>query len=334
MRRNWLTMLTAAALLTGLCLPAAASESPAQTPVQPLMASAGFFDLPRDHWAYAPVMRLQSAGVIAVDPGGRFRPNDPVSRSELLKMVLAARHIDPGLECAGVFADVPCWAWYAPYVETAFRMAITDGQSEWNFAPNAAVTRQELFTVIVRVLGRRWEAANLDWGEIRQALGGFADEPDISGWAEPALALAVRESLAAGYADRTFHPTATATRAEAATAVSRILLPAEQAGRVRIDGRNVAFARSLELTASAFATGEPGVGTETYTGIRVRPGTVAVDPRIIPLGRLLYVQGYGYSIAADIGGGIKGDRIDLFTRDYDEAAYGFGLQQRMVWVLP
>ncbi|HYF95635.1 MAG TPA: S-layer homology domain-containing protein [Symbiobacteriaceae bacterium] len=334
MRRNWITTLAAAALITGLCLPAAASESPAQPPVQPLVASARFTDLPKVHWAHDPVMRLQSAGVIAVDRSARFRPDDPILRSELLKMVLAARRIDAGPECAGVFADVPCWAWYAPYVETAFRMAITDGQSASHFAPDAAVSRQELFTVIVRVLGRRWEAANLGWSEIRQILGGFADARDVAHWAEPALALAVRESLAAGYADGTFRPGATATRAEAATAVSRILLPAAQAGQVRIDGRNVTFGRSLEMTASAFATGEPGVGTETYTGIRVRPGTVAVDPRVIPLGRLLYVQGYGYSVAADIGGAIKGNRIDLFTHDYGEAAYRFGLQQRMVWVLP
>ncbi|HWI53858.1 MAG TPA: S-layer homology domain-containing protein, partial [Symbiobacteriaceae bacterium] len=327
MTRRWIAMLAATALLMGLSLPAAASESPAQTPA----GSTGFTDLSRSHWAYESVARLQAAGVVAADPSGLFRPADPIRRSELLKMVLVARRIDSGTACAGHFADVPCGSWSAPYVETAYRMAITDGQSEELFAPNAAVTRQELFTVLVRVLGRRWEAANLGSDLVRQRLAGFADRGEIADWARPAIALAVGESMAKGYSDGLFRPRATATRAEAAAAVARILLPEGEAGKIQTDGRNVSFARVLDLTASAYTAGEPGVGTETYTGIEVRVGTVAVDPQVIPLGRLLYVEGYGYAIAADTGGAIKGNRIDLYVQDYHEAVYAFGMQPRRVW---
>lgn len=333
---RWTFRLAVAALLTAaLSLPVVASSSPAQNPPDAIESQgSGFTDLPPGHWAHADVMRLQEAGVVAVDPSGRFRPDDAISRSELLKMVLVARRIDPGAACPGTFADVPCSDWFAPYVETAYRMAITDGQSARHFAPHAAVTRQELFTVITRVLGRRWEAANLGYTEIRARLSAFADKGAIADWAQPAVALAVRDAFANGYADGTFRPRAVATRAEAAAAVSRILLPEGHAARTLVDGRNVAFARALDLTASAYATGEPGVGTVTYTGVIVRPGTVAVDPQVIPLGRLLYVEGYGYSVAADIGGAIKGARIDLYTHDYHEALYSFGMQQRRVWVLP
>ena len=58
-------------------------------------------------------------------------------------------------------------------------------------------------------------------------------------------------------------------------------------------------------------------GNMTAMGYEAKPGRVAVDPRVIPLGSRLFVEGYGYCVAVDTGGGIKGNRIDLcfFTRD-------------------
>jgi len=49
----------------------------------------------------------------------------------------------------------------------------------------------------------------------------------------------------------------------------------------------------------------------TATGMRAQYGVVAVDPRVIPLGTHVFVEGYGFAIAADTGGVIKGNRIDL-----------------------
>lgn len=57
--------------------------------------------------------------------------------------------------------------------------------------------------------------------------------------------------------------------------------------------------------------GHPQYGI-TYSGVRVRSGIVAVDPRVIPLGTWLYIEGYGEALAADIGGAIKGNKIDLY----------------------
>jgi 3D (Asp-Asp-Asp) domain-containing protein len=61
----------------------------------------------------------------------------------------------------------------------------------------------------------------------------------------------------------------------------------------------------------------------TKLGWRTRRGIVAVDPRVIPLRSLLYVAGYGLAWAGDVGGAIKGDRVDLcFNRTEDAVAWG------------
>jgi uncharacterized protein YabE (DUF348 family)/3D (Asp-Asp-Asp) domain-containing protein len=57
--------------------------------------------------------------------------------------------------------------------------------------------------------------------------------------------------------------------------------------------------------ASAGGSGITATGTPVYKGI------VAVDPAVIPLGTKMYIPGYGYGLAADTGGGIKGMKIDL-----------------------
>lgn len=69
--------------------------------------------------------------------------------------------------------------------------------------------------------------------------------------------------------------------------------------------------RTLNVYATWYSAASAGGSGVTATGTGVYKGIVAVDPRVIPLGTRMYVPGYGYAIAADTGGGVVGNHIDL-----------------------
>jgi uncharacterized protein YabE (DUF348 family) len=74
-------------------------------------------------------------------------------------------------------------------------------------------------------------------------------------------------------------------------------------------GNTIHFSSALDVLATSYSY---AAGRYTCTGQVAHFGGVAVDPRVIPLGTRLYVEGYGYATADDIGGAIKGDRMDVF----------------------
>ncbi|NQX48164.1 3D domain-containing protein [Paenibacillus tritici] len=84
---------------------------------------------------------------------------------------------------------------------------------------------------------------------------------------------------------------------------------------------------SLKVTATGYTAGYESTGKTakhpeygiTYSGVKVRRdknavSTIAADPRVLPLGSILYIPGYGYAIVADTGSAIKGQKIDLYFR--------------------
>lgn len=98
-----------------------------------------------------------------------------------------------------------------------------------------------------------------------------------------------------------------------------------------------ATAYDLSYKSTGKKPGDKGYGL-TASGTKARPGVVAVDPNVIPLGTKLYVASldgspdYGFCVAEDTGGAIKGNKIDLFFETAGEVAR-FGRRKVKVYIL-
>lgn len=83
--------------------------------------------------------------------------------------------------------------------------------------------------------------------------------------------------------------------------------PAEADGAAPAPPRPSTGTRTLTVVATGYA-----IAGRTATGIPAGPGVVAVDPAVIPLGTRLTIPGYGEGVAADVGGSVRGARIDVW----------------------
>lgn len=95
------------------------------------------------------------------------------------------------------------------------------------------------------------------------------------------------------------------------------------------------YKKKIVMRGTAY---DPSAGKWTASGTRARVGAVAVDPRVIPLGTKLYIESadgfptYGFAVAEDTGGAIKGNRIDVFYNSRSQALR-FGRRNVVVYIL-
>lgn len=104
----------------------------------------------------------------------------------------------------------------------------------------------------------------------------------------------------------------------------------------RNNSSSPAGGKEFYVTATAYTADCNGCSGITATGINLKANrnlkVIAVDPSVIPLGSKVWVEGYGYAVAGDTGGAIKGNRIDLHMPS-KSSAYQFGRRQVKIKVM-
>lgn len=174
-----------------------------------------FLDVSKSHWAYEAVEGLNNNRIISGDGNGFFRPDDTLTREELVKMVvLASDAFLTDAECA--FTDIPVNDWSYGYVASAFSHGIVNGRNDGTFGRGEKVTRQDAAVIIYNAL--KLMSVKTQPGDI-----GFADEGTISEYAKTPISCLKNIGLVNGKGNNEFKPLDNLTRAEGAAMIWRMI---------------------------------------------------------------------------------------------------------------
>ncbi|MGB3959691.1 MAG: S-layer homology domain-containing protein, partial [bacterium] len=180
-----------------------------------------FADL-EGHWAREAVELMAARRIIAGMSAQEFAPDLPVTRAQLVTMLVKALELEPVTPEEGTFRDVEAGTWYYTPVETAYRAGLVAGRGRGEFDPSAPVTRQEMAVMVARALEISSGRATNTY-PVEANLRRFEDQVDIAPWARGAVARLVEEGIMSGMPGRIFAPQGTATRAQAAVVLKNML---------------------------------------------------------------------------------------------------------------
>ncbi|MEW6398601.1 MAG: S-layer homology domain-containing protein [Bacillota bacterium] len=181
------------------------------------------------HWAEQAIRRALQRGFVAGYPDGRFRPDDPVTRAQFIRILTSAFGMLATKGSAGTpFADT-AGHWASPYIDAALAAGVLlpEEYPGGRFEPDRPVTRLEMAAHAVRALGKREEAGQ---PEYREAARGYRDSASIPDQFRGYVGLATRLGITTGLPGSLFGPHQGASRAEATTMVMRALDTREAAG--------------------------------------------------------------------------------------------------------
>lgn len=210
-----------------------------------------FTDVKSNDWYTEDLSNAVSQGIIKGYEDGTFRPDEKVSRAEMVAMFNRALDIKYARPIS--YSDVVASEWYTDDVKKAQYAGIVTGYEDGTFRPGNSILRQEAGAIMGRIITKGdYEGYN--------ELQSFIDYDTIGSWALNDLGLAFRKGYINGYPDGSFGPTKNLTRAEAITIVMRIL-----------DGENVVktdvkFTSNGDALRGSIYTGSVTINSPTKNG--------------------------------------------------------------------
>ncbi len=167
-----------------------------------------FADVQNNAWYSEAIAYVYNKGMMNGTDAGKFEPNATTTRAMLVTML----HRLAGGPQGGVlkFNDVASGQWFSEAIAWAAASGVVNGYENGTFAPNAAITREQLAVILWRYVGSPAASAELN----------FSDAATVSDWAQQAMQWAVSTGIINGD-NGALRPAGNATRAEVAMMLMR-----------------------------------------------------------------------------------------------------------------
>lgn len=207
--------------------------------VSATVADAAEFRDTKGHWAEEVISSLADKGILHGISDTEFNPDGTVTRAEFLKMTLSVAGIEENEYRSGECLDVTASDWYGNCLQTALdrglipekmigdyavKISETDGKAVYSgyFEADKPILREEMSYIVYSVYQYTRDADG-SYDLLPAVDLQFDDVSKISIWAFDGVRYAYANGLISGMEDDTFRPKETATRAQAASIINRLL---------------------------------------------------------------------------------------------------------------
>lgn len=180
-------------------------------------ANDAFSDLQNVLWAKNAINILAERGIVSGKEQGLFCPNDVITREEFVKLLVSALEIFTLTETTLPFDDVRYGSWYYESIAMAHTLGLVAGTGENLFGVGEPIKRQDMAVLLDRFL--TYQKTSFEEGEEPS----YADEEAIAEYAISSVKKLSKNGIFQGREDDSFDPNATASRAEVAVIIYRIM---------------------------------------------------------------------------------------------------------------
>ncbi|MEF3318275.1 S-layer homology domain-containing protein [Peptoniphilus grossensis] len=162
------------------------------------------------HWANKAINYVVNKGYFAGVSKTEFAPDKPITRGEFVTVLGRMLKIDTSKYSSQRFNDVNSSTYYSPYVTWANEVGIVSGVGEGNFAPDKALTREEMAVIMSKFLKLSNKKPTVKLST------NFKDQGSISPWAKEAVTEMAKLGVVKGMGEGNFSPKTEFTRAQVA----------------------------------------------------------------------------------------------------------------------
>lgn len=177
-----------------------------------------FTDVSSGAWYHNAVTFLAARGITSGTTATTFGPETMLTRGQFITMLLRAYEVAAVTNLTDNFSDAGS-TYYTGYIAAAKKLGITAGVGNNKFAPDQAITRQEMFTLLYNALK---VIDKLPSGTSGKTLVDFSDSGSIAVWAQDAMTVHVKAGTVTGDSGK-LNPKGTTTRAEMAQVLYNLL---------------------------------------------------------------------------------------------------------------